>query len=50
MLVDDPRVAADITKLSEDGFSAGSSESSLQKTVQHNKDTEAVVTIKKARR
>ena len=50
MLIDDPRVAADITKLSVDGFLAGSSESSLQKAVQHNKDTEAVVTIKKARR
>ena len=47
MLIDDPRVAADITKLSEDGFSAGYSESSLQKAVQHNKDTEAVVTIKR---
>ena len=50
MLIDDLRVAADITKLSEDGFSAGFSESSLQKAVQHNKDTEAVVTIKKDRR
>ena len=50
MLVDDPRVAADITKLSDDGFSAGYSESSLQKAVQHNKDTEAVLTIKKARK
>ena len=50
MLVDDPRVAADITKLSDDGFPAGYSESSLQKAVQHNKDTEAVLIIKKARR
>ena len=50
MLVDDPRVAADITKRSEDGFSAGYSESSLQKAVQHNQDTDAIVTIKKARR
>jgi hypothetical protein len=50
MMVDDPRVAADITKLSDDGFSAGYSESSLRTAVQHNKDTEAVLTIKKARR
>ena len=50
MLVDDPRVAGDIIKLSVDGFSAGYSESSLQKAVQHNKDTEAILTIKKARR
>jgi hypothetical protein len=50
MLVDDSRVAADITTLSDDSFSAGYSESSLQKAVQHNKDTEAVLTIQKARR
>ena len=50
MLVDDPRVAADITKLSDDGFSAGYSESSVQKAVQHNKDTEAILTIKKSRK
>jgi hypothetical protein len=50
MLVDDPRVAADITKLADDGFFAGYSESSLQKAAQHNKDTEAVLTIQKARR
>ena len=50
MQVDDPGVAGGNTKPSEDSFSAGSLTSSLQKAVQHNKDTEAVFTIKKARR
>ena len=48
MLVDDPRVAADNTKLSDDGFSAGSLKSSLQKAMQYSKDTKAVLTIKNA--
>jgi hypothetical protein len=40
-------VAVGNTKPTNDSFSAGSLTSSLQKIVQHNKDTEAVLTIKK---
>ena len=50
MLIDDLRVTADNTKLSDDGFSAGYSESSLQKAVHHNNDTDAILTIKNAMR
>ena len=50
MLVDDPGVAVGNTKPLGDSFSAGSLTSSLQKAVQHNKDTEAVFTIKNAMR
>ena len=50
MLVDVPGVAGDNTKPLDDRFSAGSLTSSLQKAVQHNKDTEAVFTIKNATR
>ena len=49
-LVDDPGVAGGNTKPSDDGFSAGSLTSSLQKAVQNNKDTEAVFTINNAMR
>ena len=48
MLVNDQGVAAGNTKLSDDSFSTGSLTTSLQKAVQHNKDTEAVLTIKNA--
>ena len=48
MVVDDLGVAEGNAKLSDDSFSAGSLTSSLQKDVQHNKDTETVITIKKA--
>jgi hypothetical protein len=50
MLVDDPGVAVGNTKSLDESFSAGSLTSSLQKAVQHNKDTEAVFTIKNAMR
>jgi hypothetical protein len=50
MLVDDPGVAVGNTKPLYDSFSAGSLTSSLQKAVQHNKDNEAVFTIKNAMR
>ena len=50
MLVDDPGVAVSNTKPLDDSFSAGSLTLSLQKAVQHNKDTEAVLTIKNAMR
>ena len=50
MVVDDLGVAEGNAKLSDDSFSAGSLTSSLQKDVQHNKDTEAVITIKNAMR
>ena len=50
MLVDDPGVAVGTIKPLDDSFPAGSLTSSLQKAVQHNKDTEAVFTIKNAMR
>jgi hypothetical protein len=50
MVVDDPGVAGGNTKPLDDIFSAGSLTSSLQNAVQHNKDTEAVFTIKNAMR
>jgi hypothetical protein len=50
MLVDDSGVAVGNTKPLDDSFSAGSLTSSLQKAVQHNKDTETVFTIKNAMR
>ena len=49
-LVDDPGVAGGNTKPSDERFSASSLTSSLQKAVQHNKDTDAVFTIKNAMR
>ena len=50
MLVDDPGVAVGTIKPLDDSFPAGSLTSSLQKAVQHNKDTDAVFTIKNAMR
>ena len=50
MLVDDPGVAGGNTKPLDDSFSVVSWTSSLQKAVQHNKDTDAVFTIKNAMR
>jgi hypothetical protein len=50
MLVDDPGVAGDNTKPLDDSFPAGFLTSSLQKAVQHNKDTEAVFTTNNAMR
>ena len=50
MLFDDPGVAGDNTKPLDGSFPAGFLTSSLQKAVQHNKDTEAVFTTNNAMR
>jgi hypothetical protein len=50
ILVDDPGVAGDNTKPLDDRFPAGFLTSSLQKAVQHNKDTKDVFTTNNAMR